>query len=162
MERLSDNPSCLLLGSRPVMQLDFIVFHVNLGVPDDLAKNNEKKSTQVLILRRIIIISWFPVKNCHKKLVKYQHCGGQSYDRLEGRCLDRRGGENLSNMERTVKRKELITTNIQTYRRIINRYWNSHYNIYICDYTYICIWLYMYMIVYVCAHYYSRTGYMHR
>lgn len=57
MERLSDNPSCLLLGSRPVMLLDFIVFHVNLGVPDDLAKNNEKKSTQVLILRRIIIIS---------------------------------------------------------------------------------------------------------
>ena len=41
--------------------------------------------------------------------------------------------------------------NIQTYRRIINRYWNSHYNIYIYIYVithiyvydYICIWLYM-------------------
>ena len=35
--------------------------------------------------------------------------------------------------------------NIQTYRRIINRYWNSHYTIYI----YMWLHIYMYMIIYV-------------
>ena len=49
--------------------------------------------------------------------------------------------------------------NIQTYRRIINRYWISHYNIYIYIITYN---VYMIVYVYVCAHYYSRTGYTHR
>jgi hypothetical protein len=41
--------------------------------------------------------------------------------------------------------------NIQTYRRIINRYWNSHYNIYMWLHIYMYMIIYVYDCICVCA-----------